>query len=115
MLERLAAGYSALDSARGILTTADQAARSLVELISDPLDASKAEAGELTLAETPADLADVVRIAADVVRPIAQAKAYDLVVSEDAQLPKLALVDPRRLRQVLANLLGNAVKYSAAS
>lgn len=61
---------------------ADQAARSLVELSSDLLDISKAEAGELTLAETPADLADVVRIAADVVRPIAQAKGYDLAVTE---------------------------------
>jgi signal transduction histidine kinase/CheY-like chemotaxis protein len=96
------------------LGTADQAARSLVELISDLLDISKAEAGELALAEKPADLADVVRAAADVVRPIAHAKGYEVRVTLDEHLPKLALLDPLRLRQVLVNLLGNAVKYTDA-
>jgi two-component system sensor histidine kinase/response regulator len=87
-------------------------ARALLTLINDILDFSKVEAGKLELERVELHLRDAL---ADVVRLIgiqAQAKDLKITTSLDAALPEILTGDPARLRQILLNLCGNAVKFT---
>ncbi|WP_295583645.1 ATP-binding protein [uncultured Lamprocystis sp.] len=94
------------------LVMANEAGHALLELINNVLDLSKIEAGEMTLFAEPTALAELVERAAATVRPLARAKGLDLRIALAADLPAAVQVDPLRLRQVLINLLGNAVKFT---
>ena len=86
----------------------------LLGVINDLLDLSKIEAGRLELEPLPTDPA---RLAADVLdslRVKAEAKRLPLELTFDTPLPAEVVTDPTRLRQVLLNLVGNAVKFTAA-
>ncbi|MFZ1537952.1 MAG: response regulator, partial [Chromatiaceae bacterium] len=96
------------------LTVAREAGRNLLELINDVLDLSKIESGGMDLHPEPTDIAVLVRTAAAVVLPLATSKGLALETQLDPQLPKAVLVDALRLRQVLVNLAGNAVKFTAS-
>ena len=96
------------------LGIARDAGRALLELINNVLDLSKIESGEMDLYPERADLVALVRAAAAMVLPLAQAKGLTLEVRLDPRLPHTVSVDPVRLRQVLINLAGNAVKFTAA-
>ena len=109
---QLAHDWQLPEDHRRQLAIAEQAGRGLLELINDVLDLSKVEAGELTLTELPVAVADVTRSAADIVRTMADAKDIDVALDIDERLPALARLDPVRLRQVLVNLMGNAVKFT---
>ncbi|HEX4151367.1 MAG TPA: PAS domain-containing protein [Steroidobacteraceae bacterium] len=87
-------------------------AQSLLSLINDVLDLSKIEANRLDLERVEFDLVDVVydTIAAAALQ--AAVKGIELVVDIDADVPLLACGDPVRLRQVIMNLIGNAVKFT---
>jgi signal transduction histidine kinase len=86
-------------------------ARHLLALISDILDISKIEAGELRLENHPYDLPAVVAKAVKSVEPLAEKKKLSLTCHvEPASLPLVG--DPRRVEQVLLNLLSNAVKFT---
>ena len=87
-------------------------AESLLVLINDILDASKIEAGKLSLERTAFPLVQVVEEAAGLLAEGAQRKGLDLAVIIDPELPPLVHGDPSRLRQILVNLLGNAVKFT---
>ncbi|HYA95717.1 MAG TPA: ATP-binding protein [Terriglobales bacterium] len=89
-----------------------RSASSLLDLLNDILDLSKVEAGELTLETVPFDLREVVARATELVGIRASEKglAIESEVAPDV-LPRLA-GDPVRLRQVLINLLGNALKFT---
>jgi PAS domain S-box-containing protein len=84
----------------------------LLEIINDILDLSKIEAGEMRIApepSSPSDLADdVVRLMAD----RAKARDLELSVQREGPIPAAIRTDPIRLRQVLINLVGNAVKFT---
>ncbi len=84
---------------------------SLLRIIDDILDLSKIEAGKLLLEKAPLALADVIDSVADIMRPIAQNKPLRFYLYEDPQLPQQVLGDPVRLRQILYNLCGNAIKF----
>jgi signal transduction histidine kinase len=87
------------------------AGRHLLELINEVLDISRIEAGRLSLSLEPVAVDEVMRETVDLVRPLAQARRIRL--EEDVRDPNLyVLADRQRIRQVLLNLLTNAVKYN---
>src|SRR5262249_14902553 len=84
----------------------------LLSLINDILDLSKIEAGQLTLESQPLDLGRVAKEVVAVFRAQAQIKGLHLDTQVDAAVPAVLEGDAGRLRQVLLNLVGNAVKFT---
>jgi signal transduction histidine kinase/ActR/RegA family two-component response regulator/HPt (histidine-containing phosphotransfer) domain-containing protein len=94
--------------------TIRESAFALLGLIDDILDFSKIEAGRMTLEQTPLVLRALVEGVCDALAPVAESKGVDLVVDVAPALPERVQSDPTRLRQLLNNLVGNAIKFSAA-
>ncbi len=86
----------------------------LLVIINDILDYSKIEAERLTLHPEPFDLERTIHEVTMLLQPRAQAKGIDLMIDFDMFLPTRYVGDPGRLRQVLTNLMGNAVKFTEA-
>ena len=84
----------------------------LLTLIDDILDFSKIEAGKMQLEEIPFKLRDEVKLAVDLFRPIIEEKKVNLNIRIQPQVPENIIGDPFRLRQVLSNLISNAVKFT---
>ncbi len=84
----------------------------LLVIINDILDYSKIEAERLTLHPEPFDLERVIHEVTMLLQPRARAKGIDLMIDFDMFLPTRYVGDPGRLRQVLTNLIGNAVKFT---
>ncbi len=97
---------------REYVATIRSSADHLLSVINDILDFSKLEAGKLELEMSPFDLRRLVQEVVEILTPQATAAGLDLVVREDSRLPKEVLGDPGRLRQILTNLAGNAVKFT---
>jgi len=89
-----------------------ESGEALLVLINDVLDFSKIEAGKLRLAERPFNPRQVVDQVAALERPLAQNKGLRLFVEGLDRLPEALVGDPDRLRQVLLNLVANAVKFT---
>ncbi|MBE0545580.1 MAG: response regulator, partial [Verrucomicrobia bacterium] len=89
-------------------------ADALLTIINDILDFSKIEAGKLELEQHPFELCVCVEEALDLLAPKAAERGLDLAYVVDDSLPKILVSDVTRLRQVLVNLVGNAVKFTAA-
>ena len=97
---------------RELLEVLSSSADGLLLVINDILDLSKVEAGKLTFECVPVN---VRRLASDLISILqsrALAKRIHLTAEVDESLPPLLLCDPVRLRQVLTNLLGNAIKFT---
>jgi CheY-like chemotaxis protein len=92
--------------------TAASSAAALVTVLNDILDFSKVEAGQLQLESTNLDVRVVAEEVAQLLAATADAKDVDLLCHLDPGLPAAVLGDPARLRQVLTNLVGNAVKFT---
>lgn len=86
--------------------------RSLLALINDILDLSKIEAGKLELSRKPSDLREVVRSITNVFSQMAADKHLLLTAEVDPKVPESLWLDPLRLRQILFNLVGNALKFT---
>jgi signal transduction histidine kinase/DNA-binding response OmpR family regulator/HPt (histidine-containing phosphotransfer) domain-containing protein len=97
---------------RNYLTLVQQSAESLLSLLNDILDFSKVEAGRLALEEIEFDLRDEVGTAVQTLAMHAASKNIELVCHIPADVPDRLVGDPRRLRQVVINLVGNAVKFT---
>ena len=87
-------------------------ATTLISIINDILDFEKVEAGRIDLVEEPFGLLDVVSGVTDLLGPQARAKGLELRLVVDPTLPRFDIGDGLRLRQVLVNLAGNAVKFT---
>jgi two-component system, NarL family, sensor histidine kinase EvgS len=92
--------------------TASVAAEALLSLLDDVLDLSKLDAKRLELELVPTDVDALAQKVAHVARVNAQAKSLQVEVATDNPSGHQVLIDPTRLRQVLLNLLGNAVKFT---
>jgi signal transduction histidine kinase/CheY-like chemotaxis protein len=90
----------------------EQSSRSLMELVNDILDMSKIEAGRMEIETVPFDLRQLVGSLEEQYKALAGQKKlpFHMVIAEN--VPSWALGDPVRLRQVIANLIANAVKFT---
>lgn len=88
------------------------ASSNLLEIINNLLDLSKIEAGHLSLEEHPFDLEDLLERQLDLLAARAREKGLDLVLHVAPGTPCQVFGDPARVRQVLTNLVGNAVKFT---
>lgn len=100
------------DSQRLYLENAYTSAQTLLSLLNDILDFSKIEAGRLDLDSTITDLVEIVEQTAIIVKHQVEKKGLDLIVNIQHLIPRLVIADPVRLRQVLVNLMNNAVKFT---
>lgn len=100
-----------LDQRENLLMMRD-AAQSLMRLVTEMLDWSQLEAGAMALDSAPVLLPDFLRHLLGLFRPLTEARGVDLKLEIDAQAPEVVLTDPLRLRQILSNLVSNAVKFT---
>ncbi len=91
-----------------------QSGRSMMHLLNDILDLSKVEVGLVTICEEAVDLSALLEECAALNRPLAARKGIALHLDPSALLAGRVLVDPFRIRQIVLNLLGNAVKFTEA-
>lgn len=94
--------------------TVQQSAQSMVRILDDILDFSKLEAGMVQLFPESFSVRKLVTRTVDLFQGQARSKGLDLVVQHADNVPERILGDPLRVRQVLANLIGNAVKFTPA-
>ncbi|GBD43419.1 Signal transduction histidine-protein kinase BarA [bacterium HR40] len=96
---------------KGYVAAIGDAAETLLTLVNDLLDLARVEAGRLEFARIDFDLADFLERLVTLLRPTAEAQGARLELALLPGLPARVRADPARLRQILLNLLGNAVKY----
>lgn len=96
------------------LNAIDQSARTLLSLIDEILDFSKIEAGKLELVEAQFSLRDCVQGVIELLAPKAQEKGLELAWAADPALPEAVIGDAVRVRQILMNLVGNAIKFTTS-
>lgn len=90
----------------------DRSAKTLLALIDEILDFSKIEAGKLQLEEAVFSVEECIQSVVEMLAPRAAEKKIDLAWAIDPTVPKLNLGDEIRLRQIVTNLIGNAVKFT---
>ncbi len=98
---------------RECLAAIDNCGKHLLALINDVLDLSRIESGRLEIDMRPSDLHAILRSVHDIVRPRAEQKGLDLQWAIAPEIPRHIVCDGPKLRQVLVNLLGNAIKFTA--
>ena len=92
--------------------TIQSAGHTLLELINDILDISKIEAGKLTITPNPTNPYHLIEDTANIFALKVQEKGIDLFVEIDKEIPHSLILDEVRVRQILLNLIGNAVKFT---
>ena len=93
-------------------STIRESAESLLSIINDVLDFSKLEAQAMEFERVAFDVHSLLGYSSEIVLPRANAKAIELKVDISADVPKFINADPGRIRQIVLNLLGNAVKFT---
>lgn len=97
---------------REYVDTIRSSAEILLGIINDILDSSKIESGTMAFQNHPLDLREIVESALDVVAPAARAKQLELAAGLQPEIHPYLIGDGNRLKQVLTNILGNAVKFT---
>ena len=97
---------------REFAETIRSSGEALLTIINDILDFSKIEAGKMSLDEQPFDLRECIEASLDLMKVRAAEKGLELAYQMDQDVPLAVVGDVTRLRQVLINLLGNAVKFT---
>jgi two-component system, sensor histidine kinase and response regulator len=106
-------GCTTLDSKqRRYVSTLESSANGLMTVLNDILDFSKIEAGKLRITYAPASLRDLMEEVAELFSRRAHEKTLELTCHIEAGVPEMLELDAHRLRQVLSNLTGNAIKFT---
>ncbi|THJ20072.1 MAG: response regulator [Nitrospira sp. CG24D] len=100
------------DEQKNFVNRFSRAANALLGLINDILDLSKIESGHMKLEEIPFDLRELVETSGELMAVRALAKSLELITHVAPDAPQFVVGDPTRLRQILINLLGNAIKFT---
>jgi signal transduction histidine kinase/ActR/RegA family two-component response regulator len=103
---------SLTESQRQLIQTMERSAQALLGLVNDILDFSKVEAGKLTLETAEVDLRSLIEDVVTLVSELARQKGLALAVKVAPGVPQELRGDPVRLRQLLFNLVGNAIKFT---
>ncbi len=101
------------DEQRDYIEATRGSAEALLTIVNDILDFSKIESGKLELERHPFELHTCIEESLELLAPKAAEKGLDLACIVDERIPKILVSDITRLRQILINLLGNAVKFTA--
>ncbi|MBP2313516.1 hybrid sensor histidine kinase/response regulator [Azospirillum soli] len=110
LLERTQLDAQQLDT----VATMRESATSLLRIIDDILDFSKIEAGKMDLEQVPVSIPALIESVAETLAPAARGKGLSLLTYVDPAIPHDLVGDPVRLRQILFNLGGNAIKFTEA-
>ncbi len=94
--------------------TIQSAGHTLLELINDILDISKIEAGKMSITLSPTNPYHLLKDTADIFTLKLQEKGLDLIVDIDSSIPQTIIIDEVRVRQIVLNLIGNAVKFTSS-
>jgi len=101
-----------LPEQQDMANTASYSAESLLSLLNDVLDYSKIESGRIEIEEIEFNVIDLIEDIANLFAPKTEEKGVEIIVKTSNDLPPLIYSDPTRLRQVIMNLTGNAVKFT---
>ena len=93
--------------------TVRHSADALLTIINDILDFSKIEAGKMSIEPIPCDLRNAVEEVAELMAGKAREKGLDLILRYSPDAPRRVIADPGRIRQILINLAGNAIKFTS--
>lgn len=111
--ELLKRGYSRdQQESTKFLNTIHSSGRHLLDLINDILDLSKVEAGQMEMELIPCEPVRIVREVVDVLASRAAEKGLVVGIEAHGPIPQVVVSDPARLRQIITNLLGNAIKFT---
>jgi len=112
-------GYSELlenassqENAKSYIQAIRSSGQSLMALINDLLDLSKVEAGKLDLNEEPVEIRSLLNTVETLMQLMAEEKQLDFEIQIDPDLPERLVLDAQRLRQILMNLISNAIKHT---
>ena len=111
-MTEILARTSLSDTQRHYVETIHNSGDTLLAIINDILDFSKIEAGKLEIQPAALDLRDLVERTAEQLAERAQRKGLLLLAEYDPSVPTAVIGDPIRIRQILTNLLGNAIKFT---
>jgi signal transduction histidine kinase/ActR/RegA family two-component response regulator len=111
-MTELALEQSTSDAQKEYLTLAKDSANHLLQIINEILDFSKIEANALELMPVELCPAQLIRHTTRSLEQLARAKGIELHLNADPSLPDLVWMDPVRMRQVLTNVIGNAIKFT---
>ncbi len=100
------------DAQRQNLNIINRSGSHLLNLINDILDMAKIEAGRVVIEPEPFDLGEAIRDIVDMMRERAENKHLQLLHVEQSDFPRFVEADPYKFRQILINLIGNAIKYT---
>jgi PAS domain S-box-containing protein len=90
-----------------------ESGQAMMRLLNDILDVSKIEAGQMQVVDEPVNLGHLLRGAIRLMEPVSQAKGLYLSLELDPSVPPLMSGDRTRLRQIMLNLIGNAIKFTS--
>ena len=109
---QLTLGTKLTEDQRDYLDTVERSAEGLMQLLNDILDVSKIEAGKMEVDRAPFSMRECVESSARTMFAAAQQQGLELTWDVDPQIPDALVGDETRIRQVLLNLIGNAIKFT---
>ncbi len=98
---------------RSYINSISSSGKALLRLINDILDLSKIEAGRMEIRNVPTDLRKIIEETRNIFRFSAEKKGLFFRVEYDEKMPSCVMIDELRIRQILLNLIGNSVKFTA--